>query len=63
MGYGHPRILALPLVVRGIADAVLATGVADFGTELDLFEDADNLRFTESGFLPVETSVGWILYF
>uniref|UniRef100_UPI001C0ECD95 hypothetical protein n=1 Tax=Comamonas thiooxydans TaxID=363952 RepID=UPI001C0ECD95 len=28
------------------------------GAELDLFEDADDLRFTESGFLHAETSVG-----
>lgn len=42
---------------------MLAAGVTDFGAELDLFEDADDLRFTESGLLDAETSVGGILYF
>lgn len=57
MGHGHPRILALPLVVRGIADAMFAAGIADLGVELDFFEDGDDLRLTESGFLHAETSV------
>lgn len=58
-----PDVLAFPFVVRGIAGAVFAAGVADLGAEQDLFEEADDLRFTESGFLHAETSVGGILYF
>lgn len=46
------------MFVRGIADAMFAASIADLGAELDLFEDGDNLRFTESGFLHAETSVG-----
>ena len=46
-----------------VCEAKYAGSVTDFGAELDLFEDADTLRFTESGILQAETFVGWILYF
>lgn len=39
------------------------TSLANLGAELDLLEDADYLGFAESGFLYVETPLGWILYF
>lgn len=42
---------------------MLVADVAEFGADFDLFEDADDLRFTKSGFLHAETSVGWILNF
>ena len=42
---------------------MLPARLADLGTEFDLLEDADYLRFAESGFLHVETPWGWILYF
>ena len=58
----HARELALPLVVRWLADAVLPARLADLGTQLDLLEEADYLRFAESGFLHVETPSGGILY-
>ena len=59
----HARELALPLVVRRLADAVLPARLGDLGAQLDLLEDADYLGFAESGFLHVETPLGWILYF
>lgn len=37
---------------------MLSAGIADLGAELDLFEDGDDLRLTESGFLHAETSAG-----
>ena len=46
-----------------VCGARYAGSVTDSGAELDLFEDTDALRFTESGLLQAETSVGWILYF
>src|SRR5690606_8627159 len=58
----HARELALPLVVRRLAHAVLPARLADLRTHLDFLEDADYLRFTESGFLHVETPSGGILY-
>jgi len=59
----HARELALPLVVRRLADAVLPARLADLRAHLDFLEDADYLRFAESGFLHVETPSGGILYF
>ena len=59
----HARELVLPLVVRRLTDAVLPARLADLGAHLDFLEDADYLRFAESGFLHVETPLGWILYF
>ena len=47
MGDGHPVELAFPIVVSGLADAVLPARLADLGTELDLFQDADDLASTE----------------
>lgn len=37
--------------------------VTDFSLEFDFLEDADDFRFTESGFLHAEISVVWILSF
>ena len=63
MRYGHARILVFPLVVGRLADAVLAAGLADLGSQLHLLEDGDNLAFTESAFLHVGTpSYHGILY-
>ena len=46
-----------------LADAVLAAGLADLGSQLHLLEDGDNLAFTESAFLHVGTpSYHGILY-
>lgn len=59
----HATVLAPTLVEGGFADAVLAAGLADLGTELDLLEDTDNLAVTESGLLHVETPSRGILYF
>lgn len=39
-----------------------SVGANNLGTHLDFLEDADYLRFTESGFLHVETPSGGILY-
>lgn len=50
-------------LVRQLADAVLPERLADLGSQFDLLEDADYLRFAEFGFLHVETPLGWILYF
>lgn len=44
---GHDRIVALPLVIRRLAYAVFAAGLANFGAQLELFEGADDLAFTE----------------
>lgn len=52
---GHAVVLALPLVKGGIADAMLAAGFPHLGTQFDLFQDADDLAFTEFRFLHVET--------
>lgn len=59
----HTRELALPFVVGRLADAVLSARLVDTGAEFNLLEDAGYLGFTESGFLHVETPLGWILYF
>ncbi len=59
----HARELALPLGVRRLADAVLSARLDNLRAKLDLLEDADYLRFAESGFLHVETPSGEILYF
>lgn len=59
----HARELALPLLVCRLADAVLPARLADLCAHLNLLEDADDLRFTESGFLHVETPLLGILYF
>lgn len=59
----HTRELALPLVVRRLADAVLPARLGYLRAKLDFLEDADHLRFTESGLLHVETPAGGILYF
>ena len=42
---------------------MLPARLTDLGTHLDFLEDADYLRFAESGFLHVETPSGGILYF
>jgi len=54
----HARELTLPLAVGLFADAVLSACLADLGAHLDFLEDADYLRFAESGFLHVETPSG-----
>ncbi|KGG96595.1 hypothetical protein P365_22790 [Comamonas thiooxydans] len=41
---------------------MLGASVTDFSDKLDFLADADDLRFTESGFLHAEISVVWILY-
>ena len=41
---------------------MLPASLADLRAKLDLLEDADYLRFTESGFLHLETPSGRILY-
>ncbi len=58
----HARELAFPFVVGRLADAVLPARLADLGTQLDLLEDGNDLAFTESGFLHVETPLVGILY-
>ena len=45
---GHARIVSLPLVIGRLDHAVFAAGLANFGAQLDLLEDADDLAFTES---------------
>ena len=45
-----------------IAHAALAAGLTHLGAKLDLLEDGNNLTFTESGFLHVETPRLGILY-
>lgn len=42
---------------------MLGASVADFSDKLDFRDDADDLRFTETGFLHTEISVVWIIYF
>ena len=59
----HAAVLALPLVIRRLADAVLPARLAYLGAEFDLFQDADDLAFTELRFLHVETPFHGILYF
>lgn len=54
-GDAHARELALPLVVGRLADAVLAAGLADLGTELNLLEHVHDLAVGESR-LHVETT-------
>ena len=49
--------------VRRLAHAVLPAGLVDLRTKFDFSQDADDLRFTESGFLHVETPGREILYF
>jgi hypothetical protein len=41
---------------------VLAARLADLGAELNVLEDGNDLAFTESGFLHVETPSVGILY-
>ena len=55
---GHPVELTFPLVSGRLADAMFAAGLADLGTEFDLFQDADDLAFAELRFLNVETPLG-----
>lgn len=50
-------------MVRRLADTVLPARLDNLRAKLDLLEDADYLRFAESGFLHVETPSGEILYF
>ena len=59
---GHARILALPFVAGRIAHAVLSARLANLCAQFDLLEDGNNLTFTESGFLHVETPRLGILY-
>lgn len=54
----HARELALPFVVRRLADAVLPASFGILRAKLYLLEKTDHLRFTESGSLHVETSAG-----
>lgn len=58
----HARVLAFPFVIGGLTHAVLPACLADLGTQLDLLEDGNDLAFTESGFLHVETPMVGILY-
>lgn len=58
----HDRELVHPLLVRRLADAVLLARLTNLDTKLDLHKDAGYPRFAESGFLHVETPLGWILY-
>ena len=58
----HACKLALPLVVRRLADAVLPARLANLGAKLNFHEQTDHLRFTESGLLHVETPSGETLY-
>lgn len=58
----HARELAIPLVLRQFANTVLPVRLDNLHAKLDLLEDADYLRFTESGFLHVETRSGEMLY-
>lgn len=58
----HTRELAFPFVIGRLADAVLPARLADLGTQLDLLKDGNDLAFTESGFLHVETPLVEILY-
>lgn len=44
---GHAALLVLPLVVGGLADAVLPAGLTDLHSQFDHFQDADNLAFAD----------------
>ena len=59
----HDALVRPSRASRRLADAVLPARLADLGTHLDFLEDADYLRFAESGFLHVETPLLGILYF
>lgn len=61
--HAHPGELALPLVVRRLADAVLPARLAHPRAQLDFLQDANDLAFTELRFLHVETPFHGILYF
>ena len=59
----HARELALPLVLHRLAQAMLSAGFIDLRAKFDFPQDAaDDLRFTESGLLHVETQGLGILY-
>lgn len=58
----HARELAFPFVIGRLAHAVLPARLADLGAQFDLLEDGNDLAFTESGFLYVETPSVGILY-
>src|SRR5690606_10510098 len=47
----HARVLALPLVVRGVADAVLAAQLGDRDSGFAFFEHRNDLAFGKSAFL------------
>lgn len=55
------RIPGLPLIVRGVGDAVLAAGLG--GTGFDFLEDTDDLFFAEFRLVHVELLCGLELYF
>ena len=55
-------VLRLPLVVRGLGDAVLAAGLDDLRPGFDFLEDPDDLFFGETRLLHAEL-LGWELYF
>ena len=57
----HARILIFPLVVGRLAHAMLSARLADLRAQFDLLEDGNDLAFTESGFLHVETPLVGIL--
>lgn len=58
----HAGIFEISNVIGWLADPVLATGLADLCTGLDLFEDPDHLFFGELRFLHAEL-LGVELYF
>ena len=58
----HARVLAFPFVVSRLAHAVFPARFTDLGAQLDLLEDGNDLAFTESRFLHVETPLVGILY-
>lgn len=58
----HARVLAFPFVIGRLTHAMLSARLADLGAQLDLLEDGNDLGFTESGFLHVETPLVGILY-
>ncbi len=62
MRNGDAAELALLLEVGRLADAVLPARLGHLGAEFDLFQDTDDLAFTELRFLYVETPFGGILY-
>ena len=54
----HARELVLLLVASRPTGAVLSAHLTDLCAHLDLLEEADYLRFAESGFLHAETPLG-----